>query len=433
VFKVPRFPINDPAFFEYFGRSLLHGGRLYSGDLIDLKLPSIYLINALWQAWFGSNYFLHICAEAAINAGSIVLFAVTLRRAGVTAWALGTFLFAVFFSLPFPQFDYAQHYSVFFIVLAVCLSFYGRYALAMAALALATTFWFPAALTCLPILMQRPSKRWLRFFIGFVAVATVYVLGLYLAFGPQIFAEFMTMWTHYVRGSGVSILRLSQTLLSSGLGPGVLAMLALLLLVVRRPTSNVSRFALVWSACALAGFVIPPRFSEHYLLPSTPALAMAIAAYGFSLKAVVRRPIVALLALALLSMSAVNAFKAALGFAEYATYVEGLGRWIRSSVGSGAVIYSREFIPEVQLASDARKPGKSYAMAGPLAWQELPQVILFGPNKMPKLALEYRDVIATWNSTRIVYKPVCPGRTGRLIVYAESHSVNAFRCSGPRP
>jgi 4-amino-4-deoxy-L-arabinose transferase-like glycosyltransferase len=207
-------------------------------------------------------------------------------------------------------------------------------------------------------------------------------------------------------------------------------MLALLLLVVRRPTSDVSRFALVWSACALAGFAIPPRFSEHYLLPSTPALAMAIASYGFSFKDVVRRPIVALIAVALLALTAVNAFEAARGFDRYAAYVEGLGRWIRSSVGSGAVMYSREFVPEVQLASDAVSPGKSGVMAGALTWQRLPQVIIFGPYRLPDLALQSRALIVPWKSKSVVYEPVCPGRTGRLIVYAESSAVAAFRCVG---
>jgi hypothetical protein len=424
VLKAPAFPINDPAMFEYFGRSLLHGGHLYTGDLIDNKLPSIYVVNEILQALFGANYFLHTCAEAVVNLGSITLFAVMLRKAGVAAWALGTFLFSVFFSLPFPQFDYAQHYCVFFIVLALCLDSYGRYALAGAAVALATTFWPPAALTCIPILMQRFSERWFPVLGGFLAVAALSVIGLRLVSGRQIFTDVIAAWTQYVQLSGIDPLRLRDTFLWSGLGPGILAMGALLLLVIRRPTSPVSRFALVWSACAFAGFVIPPRFAEHYLLPSTPALAMAIASYGLSLKDVVRRPIIALVALALLSTMALNIVRIARAFDSYALYVQRIGHWIRSSIGDGALVYTFEFVPEVQLASDAVRPTRD----DPSAWTEVPEVVVFGPSAAPDLARKHYNVTAQGDAKTVVYVPVCPGLTGRLFIYAVSSKVHAFPC-----
>jgi hypothetical protein len=283
VLKAPVFPINDPALFEYFGWAMLHGQRLYA-DLLDVKPPSIFVVNALWQTLFGDNYALHTYAEAAVIAASIALFALFLRRRQIPAWALGTFLFAVFFSIPFPQFNYTQHYAIFFIVLGLYLSARGWNLFAGGALALASTFWPPAALTCIPILLE-PSGRRERILLlgGFLGTAGLYALAMVAAFGPHIFDYFLTVWTNYAgRAPQITISQLEVTLFDSALGPGIGVLLLLLLLAVRRPVSAASRFALIWSACALAGTAIPPRFSEHYFLPSVPALAMAIAAFGLS-------------------------------------------------------------------------------------------------------------------------------------------------------
>src|ERR1700680_45271 len=82
VLKPPSFPINAPALFEYFGRSILRGEHLYGASLNDNKLPSIYLVNVVWQFFLDSNYFLHKCAAAAVNLASIALFASVLKRFG---------------------------------------------------------------------------------------------------------------------------------------------------------------------------------------------------------------------------------------------------------------------------------------------------------------------------------------------------------------
>src|ERR1700732_1363717 len=118
ILKAPFFPSDDPALFEYYGWAMLHGQRLYA-DLLDVKPPSIYVVNELWQWLFGENYALHTYAEAAVAAATIALFALLLRRWKIRACALGTFLFAVFFTLPLREFDFAEQYAVFFIVLGL--------------------------------------------------------------------------------------------------------------------------------------------------------------------------------------------------------------------------------------------------------------------------------------------------------------------------
>jgi hypothetical protein len=436
VFKAPFFPINDPAFFEYFGRAMLHGQRLYV-DLIDSKLPSIFVVNALWQALFGDNYALHTYAEAALNAASIALFAILLRRRQIPAWALGTFLFAVFFSIPFPQFNYTQHYAIFFIVLGLYLSARGWNLFAGGALALASTFWPPAALTCIPILLE-PSGRRERILLlgGFLGTAGLYALAMVAAFGPHIFDYFLTVWTNYAgRAPQITISQLEVTLFDSALGPGIGVLLLLLLLAVRRPVSAASRFALIWSACALAGTAIPPRFSEHYFLPSVPALAMAIAAFGLSKKHVLRRPFLAVGAAALSLFMFERSATLARGFSERANEVVVVGGWIRSNIGAGGTVYPDEFAPELELAASARRPpteaGLQDILRKRFAWKIPPQVIVFGPYTIPDSVRQGHSVTVTSGPTTRPFKyvPVCLGLTGPYAVYVLPRSAKAFRCS----
>src|ERR1700724_2343161 len=99
VLKMPVFPVNDPALFEYFGREMLHGQRLYA-DLLDVKPPSIFIVNELWQRRFSDDYALQTSAEAAVTIAAIALPPLLLRRWKIEAWPHGTFLFALSFSLP---------------------------------------------------------------------------------------------------------------------------------------------------------------------------------------------------------------------------------------------------------------------------------------------------------------------------------------------
>ena len=430
VLKVPRFPLSDPALFEYFGRALLHGGRLYSGNLVDNKLPSIYLINALWQALFGSNYFLHACAEGAVNLGSVAIFAVALRKAGV-AWPLGTLLFAAFFCLPYPYFNTVYHYAVFFIVAAVGLAFYGRNLLAGASIAIATSFCFPALLTCVPILVGRRGS-WKPLLAGFLAVCVLVAAAMFAAFGAHAFAVLANQWnTYLVQTDWSDMLLHSPVLLASGMGAGILTMLALLLLVVRRPIGKTSRFALVWSAVAFFGFVISPQFvTDRFLLPSTPALAMAIASFDFSRANVKRRAVVALAALALLILTSLNTIRDAKKTAHYAAYAQAFGGWIRASVGSGRRMFTRDWAPEIALASDATML-RRYDDVGHLVVQPTAELLVFGPFEIPPAVREGADLVITSGAAHIVFSRVCPNGAAQrafCLIYALPRIVNRFSC-----
>src|ERR1700694_4829998 len=92
--KAKPYPTSDSAYFEFVGREMAHGARLYR-DVWDNKLPSIYLTNALWQMILGEQYRLHIAAEIAIQALSAIMFALLLRTMNVRYWAAATLAFVV--------------------------------------------------------------------------------------------------------------------------------------------------------------------------------------------------------------------------------------------------------------------------------------------------------------------------------------------------
>src|ERR1700693_1550241 len=447
VLKAPPFPINDPALFEYFGREMLHGQRLYA-DLLDVKPPSIFIVNELWQRLFSDDYALQTYAEAAVNIAAIALFALLLRRWKIEAWAPGTFLFALSFSLPFPQFDYSQHYATFCIVLALSLSACGRTLWAGAALALATTFWIPAALTALPILLQPTARReHITLATGFAGTLALYLLWMLAAFGPSVFEYFVTIWRDYGSSGGgglnfpqhgnpgIDLEQLRVTILYSALGPAVGVLVLLLVAVARAPVSAASRFALIWSACALLGTAIPPKFAEHYFLPAVPALSMAIASFGLPKPRLNWRLLAVAGALALMVVAVQQTLFFTRSFRARALSVVNLGEWIRSSTGAGAIVYPYEFVPEVDLAASAHLPSSDAGLHNILlrrfAWRTPPEVVVFGPFVIPPrvrqgLPVKIRSSPA---AQPIAYVPVCFCLTGGFAVYVRPHDAADFHCT----
>jgi len=424
VFKAPSFPSDDAALFEYFGWAMLGGQRLYA-DLLDVKLPSVFVVNALWQRLFGDRYILHTCAEAVVAAATISLFALLLRRWKIQAWALGTFVFAVAFVLPFNEFDFAEHYAVFFIVLGLYLSARGSNLWAGAALAVATTFWLASSLTCIPILLQ-PIGRRARFALlaGFAATCALYAIGALAAFGAGPIANLIHVWA--VRFARVP----PRMEFIEPLDMIVGALVLLLLLAVRRPLGPASRFALVWSGCAALGTAIPPNFFESYFLPLTPALSMAIASFGLPRANLIRRPSFALGALVLVALATQRALAIRTAIADLQSNYVPVGAWIRSSIGSDATIYTEEYLPEVFLAAHARMPAPASLLVfspGRLEWLRPPQLLVFGPRFASPVARQNQPLFATRHDRR-EYDPVCTGRTGSLILYAPPQDVSTFRC-----
>src|SRR6202162_1803487 len=436
VVKAPFFPSDDPALFEYYGWAMLHGQRLYA-DLLDVKPASIYLGHELWQWLFGENYALHTYAEAAVAAATIALFALLLRRWKIRAWALGTFLFAAFFMLPLREFDYAEQYAVFFIVLGLYLSARGSNFFGGAAIALGTTFWPPAVLTTIPILVQPIARRErLLLGAGFVATVVLYLVVSLAAFGPQFFADLGEVWAERATARGYMG---PFRIVGLPYGPAIAALGLMVVLAVRRPVGDASRFALIWSACALAGTAVPPNFFENYFVPSPPAFAMAIASFGFSIGDVVRRPMMARIAAFVVVLAAAGLIVIAVQrvaslrtmLIAFETNYVVVGHWIRSSLGSGATSLSDEYLPEVYLAAHARMPYHSSLLlfsAERGTWRSDPQALIFGPHHTPAFTQAQKPLAATLHGG-LIFDPACPGRTGTLVLYASHDSVAALRCT----
>lgn len=425
IIKAPTFPTSDPALFEYFGKGMLHGQRLYV-DLVDNKLPSIYVVNMLWQILFGSNYALHMLAEAAVNGGSIIFFALMLRKAGVTSWALGAFLFAAFFTIPFPQFNFTQHYAVFFIILGYYLSFSGRYFWGGLAIAVASSFWIPGVLTCIPVLLREITTRQRLAFAG--GLIALYAVGAVVALrfvGVQMVGRLAQMWPNYIFSHMDNAGQVQFTVFKLALIPGLATLLAILFLVLRRPITDPARFALVWFACALLGAFIPPSLYEHYFLSIVPALSMAIAAFGITKRDVVRRPALAVVAAILLAVTIRQTIVVAVDYQRYTSYVRDFGSWMNAALGDGAPIYTPEYVYEVQLASNGLLPGP---YADPTTWIRKPQAFVFGPYFWPDAAKEHRPILAKNGNVTTLYVPVCPGLTGKLAVYVLREKAPSFSC-----
>lgn len=418
--EVTAFPFADSALFEYYARALLHGSRLYV-DLSDVKLPSIYYVDVLWQTLFGDRWLFHTIAEAGLNAVSAALFARLLALLRVPAWKLGTILFAAVFSLAFPQLNFPQHYAVFCILLSVVCALGGRALSAGAALLVATTFWLPGALTAIPLAFRLGRRARLAFSGGFIAAAVAYYAAFVPSLGPEWPAKPLSLWPWNVTVGAFRFAMLGETLWHTEVGLALLTLLCGCAVFFRRPENDAQRFGLGWLGVALIGALIPPRFYNSYFVPAIPAAAMTLTAFASRTVLASRRPLRlagAALALGLLGRCVVvTVAQTATGFTDHplpelflaadAIPTSPRGLW---SVG--------------ELRADARRPG--YAVAP--GWARMPDVLVSG-------ALDQRGTPATLveienpaRATVSTYDRVCPGWVGQFTLFATPQIAARFNC-----
>ncbi|HTU80852.1 MAG TPA: hypothetical protein VMF61_01905 [Candidatus Acidoferrales bacterium] len=298
-------PLNDSSLFEYFGLRIAHGAVLYR-DLFDNKLPSIYLVDALYQLAFGSNYALHALAETVLGAASIVLFASIARRDALRYPGTATLVFGCAFAactgLMRGGLNMCEVYAVFFTLLALRSSQAELEAPAGASLIAAATFWVPSLLFAVPLFFRTPGarQRW-----GLVLGIAIGVAGFTLLFAA--FADAgnllraMQGWGAYERSyprASLQGLHEAAWLFVHVIAfsvPGVLATLALA--CIGRPASRQQWFGVLWTVAAIGGGVINPKFwfAWHYAVPAIPALTYL--AFSFLPRAIgVRQVVVAALA-----------------------------------------------------------------------------------------------------------------------------------------
>jgi hypothetical protein len=250
--------------------------------LWDNKLPSIYLVNELWQLLFGAHYGLHTADELVVNGLTIGLFALLLRRYHLAGWPWVTACFAVVLVVLPAEYDFTEFYALPLILGALIAL--DMPLIAGICLALATTFWIPSALVAVAICVLRARPEWLvRFAAGGLAVVLPYAFVVLL--GPHTISALAATWPAHIKQGGASlatsrlgfIRSLYGPLLSSGAG----LCIALFLVFIRRPGNEAAqRLAIGWIAAALVGTVITGHPSAHYFVPALGALMFGVAAFA---------------------------------------------------------------------------------------------------------------------------------------------------------
>jgi hypothetical protein len=368
--KAPQFPTNDPALFEYYGQHLLRGQQLYV-DLWDNKLPSIYLVNELWQWLFGAHYRWHLAVEMLINAGSVALFSALLRRHKLASWPWATFCFAAILVLPPAAYDYTEFYALPLILGALLVV--DLPLLSGACIALAATFWLPSLLVGVVICWQRRRLgRIAPFAAGVLAVAVPYAAAFIYIIGAHVVEALAATWPAYIRHGSASLTVSRSAWLRALYGPiiisGAGAAIAAFLAFIRRPDNDAQRLAIGWVCVTVIGAIVPGNASFHHFVPSLAALVFGIAAFArlpVERRTLVPRMLAAFAAIALVSGTVRSMVSQVHDVGGLSRSAQTIGACIERAFGANTTIYVEEFAPELYLAADAA-PGNPFAMVDPM-------------------------------------------------------------------
>jgi hypothetical protein len=387
-------PFADDAFFEYYGRAIAHGSRLYV-DLWDNKLPGVYLVNAVLQSLFDAHYVVHAVAQAAFDAASVLLFAFILRRNGIALWAPAALAFSVFVSVLPPSFNTVENFALPFQLLAVALWLDGRRVAAGAALAIAATFWIPGAVLLAAMLAaERSTKARVLVAAGFAGMLIVFAVAVPAWFGVPEIADVVRSWGPYAASNAGgrthaggrlgAVSAAYHGLVGSGLG----LLLALLAAVARKRTTPVQRFALVWLACALVAASAPGSFYSHYFIPAIPPCILAIAAFGADRRVTVQRAAFGVVVLFFAVQTAGSAVRYTALTRAYAREQAAIGERVRAIAGAHAVVSIDDYAPAIYLAADAvGEDAASLVPRGLRSWapslSRLPVLLVHGESATP--------------------------------------------------
>jgi hypothetical protein len=288
-----RYPVFDNAMFEYVGRAIAHGRRLYL-DVWDNKLPGVYYINAAWQVLFGQNYELHAVAEASIAFASGTLLALVLRSFGLRRWLPASTVLLLLLCLVF-QFNTTEAYALPLLLAAILgARRRGLSLLSGALVGIAALFWLPSLLMLVPLSVLLPKKSWLMLGLSALAVLLAVFAALASMLHSTGLLALIHSWFVYVSTPPVpeehhqllilNDLKIAWSALANlwegSLQSGAALFIAVLAVVVRRPSTQAQRFGLAWTAAMLAGTFAGVRFWAHYFLPSLAAMLFTTTAYG---------------------------------------------------------------------------------------------------------------------------------------------------------
>ena len=330
-------------------------------------MPSIYLLNALWQKLFGDRYAAQLLVEATINVVAVLLFAELLRLSNVAHRAWAAILFAIAICVAPPVLGYTELYAVPLILAGYVLWRRGAAIAAGVAVALAASFWLPAILAIVPpIACSKLADRG-RLIAAFLGTLAIYLTGFLMIYHSDALGV-MRSWFAYAGGHNAFgqsgsfhavTAQLVQGLTESGIAP--LALVALL--AIRRPRNQEQSFALWWSVTALLGAATSENFFGHYFFPSFAPLIYTIAVFG------IRRPnniVAAAVSLLVLLFAAVevrrtiSAVRDVTADVRTAALLQNRDGWMLAGrLGRGAYMLADDnYDPSLFLAADARIVGR---------------------------------------------------------------------------
>jgi hypothetical protein len=339
------FPTSDSAFFEYFGRSLNRGARLYT-DLWDTKLPSIYLLNGLWWRLFGDDYRAHLIVETIINGIAIALFAWVLRRFEVKPWLTATLAFSLLYLFVGGPQNQTERYATPLILLGVLLSTYGRYVACGIVLVIASTFWVPSLpVAAVPILVCAPARGRLAFLGAALGAACILALTFVHFWGRANALELLQSWVSYETGNyqHTNYQPVRHQYPVAFLSPGfyIYSGFGCLLFVLatfwQKGKTPSERFALIWSASTLLVVALIGRNATHYFLPLYGPLVMLIALQEVNRRTVLRRWPFAAIAAAFAVSTVLVVVQGALTKDRLVDAITYSGDKVRETYGVGAV------------------------------------------------------------------------------------------------
>jgi hypothetical protein len=386
-------PINDSALFEYFGQRLTHGAVLYQ-DLVDNKLPAIFLLNAAYGIILGHNYFLHALLEAALTALGILTFARIVSDDGLPKPGFAALTFAAFLLLRVAfmrgGLNMTEVYAMLLILASIRLLQRGHVVLAGSAFAVSALFWVPSVFFAGALLYRANSREnMLRVGLGWLAGLVVSGAVILAAVSARSLLE-LAGWGRQYEADDIhpSALGLSDPhmfayhayhlVVLGGIGILVLAALAF----VRLPKKQAQWFAWLWVISAFAGAMVNLRFliGYHYLVPAVPALVYFIWSY---LPSTVRSRQVALLAIAALlifpTLHDLRARIASIVFIAHESTVN--ADILRNSLPKGAPVAVFSYAPSIFLQSGHPSVGPFETT---LSWLSLTSANLAG----------YKDALA---------------------------------------
>ncbi len=348
------YPISDGAMFEFGGRAIARGERLYR-DVWDNKLPGVFLVDALWQRLFGERYALHAAAEVGVGlAVAAMTGAVARGFGGPFAWTAA--LCAVPLLVASQQVNTTEMYALVPLLGAVLCAQRGRGALAGALIGIAAFFWLPSLLVVAALVAITPKRApWVAAGCALTIVAGGAVFLASYSIGDA--RQLLDSWLVYASAKRppdhpkAGVLSPVLTFLNSCFISGVLA--GIVYLSGRQLPPERRRTVWTWFAASLAGTFVGTRFYDHYFLPTLPPLAVAIA---------LARPRANLYGRALApAATAIVTFFLIRHIVDYERYwddrgahVRGVGAAVRTALGAGATLSLDDYEPALYLAADAR-------------------------------------------------------------------------------